>query len=270
MKRREFLSTVAAGSVGAKLTAKALAAGLNSPSVPPLAALNGYKNLIFDEEFDSFPDIGFGTVGHKWNAGLWWEPVPDPSVFIQAGSCLSIFAGTLADVNLCTQYHDHSGGTSFLGGYFEARMWISDWSAFWLFCWDRPTVWGSLVDPANPMTWTNEIDIVESDYKYHDSVWCTLHRNSSGDGLPDDQNYPAEVQCNTPMVKYWHDYGLLWTVDEVTWFIDEIPVRTVKPYASTWQPVQLVLTAAPGGVNGSPPDGSNPITKVDWVRVWGV
>jgi beta-glucanase (GH16 family) len=263
MRRRDFILTALATALA---PVESREAQILSP--PPRAAAAGFNQLVFNDEFDQPPDIGFAVAGHKWNAGLWWEQVPAPTAFTQSGSQLVINAGSANDVNLCTQYHDASGGTQFLGGYFEARMSCFDWSAFWLFCWDRPTVYGNKVLASDPLTWTNEIDIVETDPGYPDSVWCTLHENSSGDTVPDAQNYPAEVQLNEEVVGYWHNYGLLWLKDELTWFVDEIPVRTLPAYPSTWQPVQLILTAAPGGVNGSPSRTTPPTTHIDWVRVW--
>ena len=268
MRRRGFIGSILGGIGACFLDVKRSTAKAGALRPPPRAVSAGFSDLIFAEEFDRTPDIGFGTDGHKWNAGLWWEPVPSPNAFNVSDGILTITAGTNNDVNLCTQYHDASGGTQFLGGYFEARMSCFDWSAFWLFCWDRPWVYGNKVLPSNPLTWTNEIDIVETDGGYPNAVWCTLHSNSSGDSLPDQQNYPARINLNTSALGAWHVYGLLWTQNALTWFVDDIPVLTVPPYASTWQPVQLILTAAPGGVAGSASRTVPPITRIDWVRVW--
>jgi beta-glucanase (GH16 family) len=268
MGRRGFIGSILGATGTCFLGVKRSTAKAAAQRPPPLAVSAGFSNLIFDEEFDRRPDIGFGSDGHKWNAGLWWETIPSPNAFSVSDSILTITAGANDEVNLCTQYHDASGGTRFLGGYFEARMSCTDWSAFWLFCWDRPTVYGNKILPSDPLTWTNEIDIVETDGGYPNSAWCTLHKNSSGDSLPDQQNYPAQVNLNTSAIGEWHVYGLLWTEDAVRWFIDDIPVLAVPPYASTWQPVQLILTAAPGGVNGSTSRTVPPITQIDWVRVW--
>jgi len=273
MQRREFIGlTLATGGTLLGTQQPAIAQTVLVP--PPMAAKAGFTTLVFQDEFDVWPDIGFGENGHQWQAGLWWEQVPNPLSFKQFGTTLTIMGGPSQPVNLCTQDHvipagaTSAGGTQFLGGYFEARMQCWDWSAFWLFCWDRPWVWASKVDPNNPMTWTNEIDIVETDPGFYNSVWHTLHRNSSGDSLPDQQNSPVEFDTNTGIVGYWHNYGLLWTQNKLTWFVDEIPVLSLPPYPSTWQPTQLVLTAAPGGVNGSPSKTPIPVTKVDWVHVW--
>ena len=99
---------------------------------------------------------------------------------------LTITATASEKVELCTQYHDASGGTYFRGGYFEARMRCSDWSAFWLYCADRPRVYGNRVLRPNPLTWTSEIDIIETDPGSANTAFCTVHKNTSGDGgVPD-------------------------------------------------------------------------------------
>jgi beta-glucanase (GH16 family) len=156
---------------------------------PPQAAAAGFRELGFDEEFGSPSDIGYGTPGHKWNAGLWWEPVAPSSAFRVQDGVLTITATASEKVELCTQYHDASGGTYFRGGYFEARMRCSDWSAFWLYCADRPRVYGNRVLRPNPLTWTSEIDIIETDPGSANTAFCTVHKNTSGDGgVPDHRS----------------------------------------------------------------------------------
>ncbi|MBV8101590.1 MAG: glycoside hydrolase family 16 protein [Verrucomicrobia bacterium] len=256
--------------IGFLLTSATYSGTVSSEVAPPGQALSaGFQNLTFDEEFKGPMDIGYGTTGHKWNAGLWWEPIPSPIAFSVSDSILTITAGSKNYVNLCTQYHDASGGTQFLGGYFEARMLCTDWSAFWLFCVNRPHVYGNLVRASNPLSWTNEIDIIETDPGSPSAAFCTLHANSSGDGgVRDELNNPHRFSVNHPVLGAWHTYGLLWTQDQVTWYVDNVKVASVRPFPSTWQPMQLILTAAPGGVNGSASTVLPPITQVQWVRVW--
>jgi beta-glucanase (GH16 family) len=120
-----------------------------------------------------------------------------------------------------SQYHDASGGTYFRGGYFEARLKCSDWSAFWLFCADRPTVWDGLVNPNNPLTWTNEIDIIETDPNTPQTAYLTLHKNTSGDGgVPDQFREPHIIPTAFTLIGQWHTYGLLWTQIQISWYID--------------------------------------------------
>ena len=243
---------------------------VSSAIAPPTQALAaGFRSLGFDDEFDGPLDIGYGTKGHKWNAGLWWEPIPSVGTFSVRDGVLTITAEVSKNAELCTQYHDASGGRYFQGGYFEARMLCTDWSAFWLFCANRPRVFGSLVRASNPLSWTNEIDIIETDPGYPEAAFCTLHANSSGDGgVFDELNSPHRFSLNRPLLGTWHTYGLLWTQDQIIWYVDDVEVAKARPFPSTWQPVQLILTSAPGGTNGSASTVLPPITQVQWVRVW--
>jgi beta-glucanase (GH16 family) len=245
--------------------------GIARPAVSPptQAAAAGFRKLGFDEEFNGPLDIGYGTKGHKWNAGLWWERVPGASAFSVRDGILTITATPSQNAELCTQYHDASGGRYFLGGYFEARMLCADWSVFWLYCAERPRVHGEQVRSLNPLTWTNEIDIIETDPGSPNAAFCTIHKNSSGDGgVPDEQNHPDFFWLSFPVLGTWHTYGLLWTREKITWYIDDVQITRARPFPSTWQSAQLILSASPGGVNGSASTVLPPITQVQWVRVW--
>jgi beta-glucanase (GH16 family) len=245
--------------------------GAASPAVvpPAQAAAAGFRNLGFDEEFEAPLDIGYGTSGHKWNASLWWQPVAPANAFCVQGGVLTVTATASERAELCTQYHDASGGRYFLGGYFEARMLCTDWSAFWLYCANRSRVYGNLIQQSNPLTWTNEIDIIETDPGLPNTAICTIHKNTSSDGgVPDQQNNPDYFRLSFPVLGAWHTYGLLWTREHITWYVDNVKVASARPFPSTWQPMQLVLTASPGGANGSLSSVLPPTTEVQWVRVW--
>jgi len=241
-----------------------------TPTPPPQAVAAGFTSLNFDQEPGTW-DIGYGTDGHKWSANMWWESIPTSANYVNSNGIMTLTGTGNVETDLCTQFHDYSGGTYFQGGYFEAYMSTTDWSAFWLFCADRPWVWGSLVLPSNRLTWTNEIDIIETDPSaaYVNNVTTTIHENTSSDGVPDVINpNNNNTISDGPVEATWHIYGVLWTRSQVTWYVDNVEVCTYPTFASTWQPVQLILTAQPGGVNGSPSDVTPPITQVQWVRVW--
>jgi hypothetical protein len=234
---------------------------------PPQASGAGFSNLRFDEEFQTLPDIGFGTAGHKWNANMWWKPVPPEESYVMRNGIFTIIGCSCDGVDLCTQYHDFSGGTYFQGGYFEARMRCTDWSAFWLFCKVRP--FGNPVLAGEPLTWTNEIDIIETDPGSPKTAFCTLHANSSADGgVPDTLNEPHSFLLQHQLIGRWHTYGLLWTQSQISWYVDNVKIASTTPFPSTWQPVQLILGVGPGGVNGSASTVVPPVTQVEWVRVW--
>jgi beta-glucanase (GH16 family) len=132
---------------------------------------------------------------------------------------LTITATATSAVNLCTQFHDHSGGTYFTGGYFEARMLCTDWSAFWLYSAKRPY---TVPIASNPLTWCSEIDIIEHDpgKAYVDRAMTTIHKNTSSDGgVPDVQNHNNKNRISKGSAEgEWHTYGLLWTQTQVTWY----------------------------------------------------
>ena len=130
MRRRGFIGSILGGIGACFLDVKRSTAKAGALRPPPRAVSAGFSDLIFAEEFDRTPDIGFGTDGHKWNAGLWWEPVPSPNALNVSDGILTITAGTNNDVNLCTQYHDASGGTQLLGAILKPVCAVSTGARF--------------------------------------------------------------------------------------------------------------------------------------------
>ncbi len=241
---------------------------------PPQAVAAGFTSLNFDQEPGQSWDIGYGTDGHKWNANTWWKSVPSSSNYSNADG-----VETITDLNdpnsygtdLCTQDHDYSTGTYFQGGYFEAYLNCTDWSQFWLFCALAP-YHPQYTVASNPLTYNNEIDIIETDpgTAYTNNVTTTIHYNTNGyGGVPDQINLNnVNSISNGPVCGKWHTYGVLWTQSQVTWYVDNVQVCTAPTFDSTWQPAQLILTAQPGGVAGSQSTVNPAITQVQWVRVW--
>src|SRR5258708_12700208 len=82
-------------------------------SPPAQAVAAGLGRLGFDEEFTGPLDIGYGASGHKWNAGLWWEPVPSSSAFHIQNQVLTITATPSQNTQLCTHYPTASHQTNF-------------------------------------------------------------------------------------------------------------------------------------------------------------
>jgi hypothetical protein len=250
--------------------------GTGTGSPPAQAAAAGFNTLIFNDEFDVAPDIGFGSSGHKWNSGQWYQSVYGANRYSQSGSVLTITADASTIVYLCTQGHGFMSGTYFLYGYFEARMSCTDWSSFWLYKANQPVTAG--VNSGDPLTWISEIDIIETDQTTATKTNAFFHKNTGGGGgVPDGPsppqwpasyngvfNYPAGGQITD-----WHIYGVLWTASQVAFYCDNILlVNLVPPYASAIQPMTLLLGAAPGGVNGGGSVVPIPTTQIDWVRVW--
>jgi len=260
-------------TLGAQAQIKTWNAG-TVPSVPPQAVAAGFTTLNFDQEPNQPWDIGFANNGHKWSCAMWWYPWPATDSFsVNSQGILTItdYTGTGGTgTNICTQYYDYSGGTYFQGGYFEAYMSTTDWSAFWLYNAERP--FGVTQVATDPLTWTNEIDIIETDpgATFANTATTTIHSNTGSDGGITDQTNPNNNNSisNGPIEGEWHIYGCLWTQTQVTWYVDNVQVCTYPAFASTYQPAQLILGCGNGGVNGSASTVTPPTVQIKWVRVW--
>jgi hypothetical protein len=233
------------------------------PSLPAPAREAGFKTVALWDDFDAL-DITFGDRGpSRWHAGLWYLPIPPRSAIRCADSVVTL----TGDTAITTWCRDSSGGLSWRGGYFEARMRCTNWAAFWLFSVAHTA--GTPVRREDPMTWTSEIDIVETDSGKPKAFICSVHKNSSSyGGVKDEVNHGQRNYYNAtvPVLGHWHTYGARWTDRDVTWYFNGEEVLKVAPYPSTWQPMYLILSGAPGGVLGGRP--VEPVeVEVDWVRV---
>ena len=233
---------------------------------PPQAVAAGYTKLTFDEEWTTTPDIGYGTNGHKWYAGLWYEAIPPSSCFQWDGkSVLTIVSPEASQINLCTLSHDTTQGASFQFAYMEAMLQCSNWSAFWFL--------STAHAQGKPGTLCSEIDVVETDSGKPGTYWATLHLNTgSYGGVPDQFNQGKGNGNLNPLspgqvLGQWHKLGMLWTPSLLTAYFDDQPTTTIPPYSSTAQPNFLILDARGGGIVGGPT--VPPVTTaIDWVRVW--
>jgi beta-glucanase (GH16 family) len=146
---------------------------------------------------------------------------------------------------------------SFTYGYAEARMRVPAgrglWSAFWLL----PTSRKSLP----------EVDVMEAYGDREDQVSAHVHYDS--DGEEHDSGHRLSVDG---LAGEWHTFGIQWTPERLTWFIDGAPRRTVtNPDAIPHEPMYMLLNLAVGGGEAGSPDASTPFPSsldVDYVRVW--
>lgn len=244
--------------------AQALAASV-APPLPTPSQEAGFHTVSFWDDFESL-DVDFGSdVGaHRWNAGLWYLPIPSRNAIRCANSIVTL----TGDAAITTWRHDTKGGRSWTGGYFEARMKCTNWSAFWLFSVGHTL--GTPVVSTDPATWVSELDIIETDSSKPTFVACAVHKNSSGYGnIPDEMNRgsaPNYYDMKVPIIGEWHTYGAKWTKRDITWYLDGEMIFKSDSYSSTWQPMYLILSGAPGGVFGG--KTVDPVeVQIDWVRV---
>ncbi|HEX8549910.1 MAG TPA: glycoside hydrolase family 16 protein, partial [Abditibacteriaceae bacterium] len=151
-------------------------------------------------------------------------------------------------------------------GYWESRIKIprskSFWGAFWLTGGSNANGFG-------------EIDIFETvaePFMIHQNI-----HNWSLDGV-------AHVADGTvALVPFdyaadFHVYGLLWTADEIVWYIDgKESKRALAPMVATFRdlcgPLHVLINLAIGGSWAGSPDGTTVwpgIMEIDYIKVWSV
>lgn len=147
---------------------------------------------------------------------------------------------------------------AFTYGHAVARMRMPAgrglWPAFWLL----PTT-----HESRP-----EIDVVEVAGQEPRRLTAHVHY-IDGDGEKQD---PGHAWIGADSSAGWHDYGVTWSPDEITWTVDgEVTWRfTSREYISR-EPMYLLLNLAVAGEMPGDPDSSTRFPaelEVDFVRVW--
>jgi len=153
-------------------------------------------------------------------------------------------------------------GFAFKYGYVEARMKMAAgkglWSAFWMLPMANPN--GTLHDADG------EIDIIETIGSERHIGNGHVHRNGKEFG----HDYDAGVD----LTQGFHNYGLDWQADHLTWFIDGRALFTVTDPAAIPQVAEYLILNLSVGTTGTWPGAPDSSTtfpasmQVQWVRVW--
>lgn len=259
---------------------------INTPA-PSQAIAAGFTKLSFADNFD-YNDLSFlafhGAPGHKWNAALWYKPnSASPQNFMVRDSVLSIYNNSISTIQNSPPFP----GTTWLGGYFEARLYCTGHCGFYLAsykwsqlsgeaCTRRPWCDADRAagDEVNRLYGgADEIDIIEGYQNKPFMGQFTVHKSGSGAGQqgfgpPDQTNKDTFVRFGVPIVGNWHVYGLLWTRNQLNWYVDNRLVKTEPAFPSSWQPSFLVSSANVDKAADAQGIPDPAITAVDWVRVW--
>ncbi len=168
---------------------------------------------------------------------------------------------------------------SFTYGYFEARIKLPTvqgmWPAFWMM--PQPSDPSSTRNEYGGWSASGEIDIMEARGRVPMEIGNALHYG----GNPHVYSADAE-RLDTP-ISEWHTYGLDWTPDKITWYVDGEVAFSVS--SSQWwtsasdgesapfdKPFYLILNLAVGGnYDGGikpPEDFESASMLVDYVRVY--
>jgi beta-glucanase (GH16 family) len=253
------------------------------------------KSLLWSDEFDGLsgsapnssnwtPDLGDGCnnpAGCGWGNG---EAEAYAACANQADGSgnMIITASTVAGNSSCTSNKAWTSGKftsygkkSFGYGYFEARMKMpaggGTWPAFW-----------ALGTNINTVPWPScgELDIVE--YAGNNPFIDTSAAHYLNPGGVHDYKMGA-MNNSVALAQGYHNYGMLWLPTEVTFFIDDRIVATIKksdtglnnwpfgPNASGVNPkMYIIFNLAMGGSYGGAIDSN--LTKssltIDYFRYY--
>jgi beta-glucanase (GH16 family) len=221
---------------------------------PAQAQAAGFNSLVFGDEFDQLNISPDGSATAKWYNGIWYEsPSPASRFTLNSGAMTAtVLASDPHEAWLTTLNRGGGQSTLFNLGYFEARMkWNivpDNFSAFWLESSEHA------LSNANLFC---ELDIFEA---YQNNVFVgTVH----------DWNWPNNTQNTNnwhPVsadLSQWHTYGVLWTTDTITWYLDNQPLMSAPtPNVCKTQKLFLIL-----GAQARSHD-NNVNLDVDWVHVY--
>jgi len=240
--------------------------------------------LTFQETFDAL-DLWDGETG-RWESNYWWgapngntlggdelqwyidttyEPTSSVNPFTVENGILTITAAPAPEeIKPLINDYDYTSGmlTSYRSfsqtyGYFEVRADMPDvsglWPAFWLL-------------PADG-SWPPELDVIELISQNPNRLILTSHSGAEGEHSVD--NRIAEVADTSG----FHDYGVLWGPDTITWYFDGVQVgQTVTP-EDMHDAMYMLVNLGVGGIAGEPGDlqATPGEYKIDHVRAyaWG-
>ena len=140
-------------------------------------------------------------------------------------------------------------------GYFEMRADLADdpgaWNAFWL-----------LPAGGTSTGWNYaEVDIVEMVGRENGKVWNAVH------GATDSGQYASVNVAGDG----YHTFGLDWTADSMTWYVDGVATYSIATPSDMHQPMTIFADLALGGSWAGPIDlgaDGQAAMKIDYIKVW--
>ncbi|MCH3970668.1 MAG: family 16 glycosylhydrolase [Prevotella sp.] len=233
------------------------------------APLSGYS-LVWDDEFEGSKvgsDWTYEVQGPGWMNNELQSYVKDDQVAQVSDGTLKINLvndnGTIKSARL---YACKTTGWQY--GYVEARIKLpkgkGTWPAFWMM-------------PVNNKTWPDdgEIDVMEEVGYDPNVVVSTIHckkYNNGGTTVESARQTVPTAQSD------FHTYGLEWTADKLTFYVDNKELLTYKNDGSgrdAWpfdNPFYVILNLAWGGdwggQQGVDPSCLPATMEVDYVRVF--
>ncbi len=204
----------------------------------------GYKQIDVDPTMK-----GFGAYSDKTiplnpfsvaDGILTIHAAPTPSQYVDALAGYQFTSGVLSTRDSFTQTY----------GYFEARMELPAGSGAW------PAFWLYSVDGSK-----SELDVMES---HSASQWTgATHDYTTG------SDQPQGVAVFTPDLSTgFHTYGVLWTAETVTWYLDGVAVKTIDTPAGMHGPMYVMVELALDSTTASTFTGAD--VQVDYVHAYSL
>lgn len=142
-----------------------------------------------------------------------------------------------------------------LYGYFEMRADLPEtkgaWPAFWLL-------------PADG-SWPPELDVMETLTYDPRSSWTTKHTADGGHVADGKAAFVPDTADG------FHTYGVLWTAETLTWFIDGVEVFKAATPTDMHKPMFMLANMAMGGWGGAIDMAGKPAEmKIDFIRAYAL
>jgi serralysin len=236
-------------------------------------------DLTFSDEFNS---LSLQSAGGTWRTSFWdgadgrtlasneeLQVYMDDAYlglginpFSIDGGILNIHADMASSEVKAATGHDYTSGMlssrdSFAQtyGYFEIKCEMPQgqgtWPAFWML-------------PADG-SWPPELDVFEALGSDSATVFMTAHSNATGEHTKTGfTSWVGDVTAGM------HTYGVLWTPEDLVWYVDGAEVfRTATPPDMN-QPMYMVTNLAIGGVLPGDPDEdfNGADLKIDYIRAY--
>ncbi|WP_075292035.1 family 16 glycosylhydrolase [Pararhizobium arenae] len=225
------------------------------------------KGGIWDAKFPWAPESG-GTLHtngeQQWYVNPAYVPTRSLNPFSLSNGILTINAEPVPE-----GMEQQVGGRAYTSGmltthssfaqtygYFEMRADMPDdrgaWPAFWLL-------------PENGK-WPPELDVVEMRGQEPQTIHTTAHSMQTG------SHTKQHTATAVPSTEGFHNYGLLWTKDELVWYFDDVEIARTATPADMHDPMYMVVNLAVGGTAGTPSDdfADGAQMKIDYIRAYSL
>lgn len=140
-------------------------------------------------------------------------------------------------------------------GYFEMRAELPSGAGAW------PAFWLLPVNGAKGI----ELDVLEAKGGSPNTINMSSHDPSYTGGQTGSTAFVADAATA------FHNYGLLWTADTVTWYIDGTAVYQIATPADMNTPMYMLIDLAVGGWAGAADPSNMPTSmKIDYVHAYSL